>query len=269
MVAVLFGLGVFEYSFFTRHAIFLGALVETLVFQALIVTRYETSRKNELALKNDMIALQLEANKALESKVEERTKKLSAMLVERELLLKEVHHRVKNNFHSLIALLWMDDEKNGSHRNTEMINHLKALSDVHEQLCAMEDLQRIDLKKYIHKIIDNLQIAFDDPINFNQNIVSTSVVLDIAMAIGVIVNEIVTNAVKHSESTKKLIVTLSLKESDGFIYLEIDDNNPGTIQEESKGFGIGLVQQFASLLPNATFAFKEHGFKLKFSKEQQ
>lgn len=90
-------IGVLEYSYLTRYGFIVGIVIEMLFFSYLLANRYLLAKEK--------------VQNYLEEEVNTRTKELNVILQERELLLKELHHRVKNNFHMLIGMLWIEQKK--------------------------------------------------------------------------------------------------------------------------------------------------------------
>jgi two-component sensor histidine kinase len=270
--AILFGLGILEYNIYTRNSMLIGILLEAIFFQILIVKKYQDIKQNELILKNEIINIEINKNIELESKVDQRTKELKNMLTEREVLLKEVHHRVKNNFHSLIGVLWMDDEKNNTNKNVELINHLKALSKIHENLSSFDNINFIQLEEYIIEIIMNLKIASTTDFSIQINIENITIPFESAMSLGVIVNELITNATKHSDKNSSLNLWLKVFAQETYVIVEFLDNNKECADIEKSGVGISIIKHFSSILHNSSHSFNyDHGnkFTLKFEEKRE
>lgn len=270
--AILFGLGILEYNIYTRNSMLIGILLEAIFFQILIVKKYQEIKQNELILKNEIINIEISKNIELENKVDQRTEELKNMLTEREILLKEVHHRVKNNFHSLIGILWIDDEKNNTNKNAELINHLKALSKIHENLSSFDNINFIQLEEYIADIIMNIKIASTTDFSIKSNIQNLTMPFESAMSLGVIVNELITNATKHSDKNSNLNLWLKVFAKETYIIVEFLDNNKECVDIEKSGVGISIIKHFSSILHNSSHSFNyDHGnkFTLKFEEKEK
>ncbi|GEM_PF-1743786 len=132
-------------------------------------------------------------------------KALLASLNEKEVLLKEIHHRVKNNLNVIVSLLGLqaENEKNDSARNSLYVtkNRIFAISLIHELLYRMEDLSHIDFKSYIIQMVKQLHSLYvDNEKTITETILVDKVILDVTQAVpcGILINEIVTNAYKHA-----------------------------------------------------------------------
>jgi two-component sensor histidine kinase len=141
----------------------------------------------------------------LEQKVAERTKKLSDSLAERELLLREIHHRVKNNLQIIISLLSLQSrtlhDPDVIAALKESTQRIRAMSMVHEKLYIGKDFSHIELRNYVtslaNSVVANYQLS---PGKVKLEITGKDIMLDIntAIPLGLVVNELVSNALKHA-----------------------------------------------------------------------
>lgn len=129
---------------------------------------------------------------------------LKASLEEKDVLLKEIHHRVKNNLQIISSLLKLQSRYISDSRtiNTlnESNNRIRSIATLHEQLYRSKDLTKIDIAAYIDNMKNHLLRSYgivDGSISVNIN--AESIYLDINTAIpcGLIINELVSNAIKH------------------------------------------------------------------------
>lgn len=124
---------------------------------------------------------------------------------EKELLLKEVHHRVKNNLQVISSLLSLQSQEI---RDPKMIRlfeesqtRVRSMALIHEQLYRSNDLARIDFAVYVQELVDNLRQGFGSAavhVDFRLDIEPAPLVLDLAIPCGMIVNELVANAMEHA-----------------------------------------------------------------------
>jgi PAS domain S-box-containing protein len=131
--------------------------------------------------------------------------KIRKSLREKETLLQEVHHRVKNNMQIISSLLNLQARKSGSEQITEALNkgrsRVFAMSIAHEILYSSENLAEIDLELYIRRLVQSLfQTFLVDPAQIRFHVESARIMIDIkqATSIGLIVNELVSNAMKYA-----------------------------------------------------------------------
>lgn len=133
----------------------------------------------------------------------------------KESLLRELHHRVKNNLQVVISLLNLEaSHEKSTHRVIQNLrNRIKAISIVHEILYQTDNINEIDLKEYLFRLCENLKIVFRNQISkikFSYHFESIHLDINKAINIGIIVNELVSNAIIHAFP----------ENSDGAIYVE-------------------------------------------------
>ncbi len=211
-------------------------------------------KKAEQALK--------EINEELERRVEKRTSELWMMnetlqkeiagriktseqlensLQEKEVLLKEIHHRVKNNLQIVSSLLRLSSHRIEDESIMRLLreceNRIKSMSLVHEELYQHHDLARIDLKKYLEKLVLNLFQAFqvdEERLKFSLDVKDVSLNITKAIPCGLILNELLTNSLKHAFP----------KERKGIIEISIDLKEDGKYLMRVKDDGVGLPPKF-------------------------
>jgi len=128
-----------------------------------------------------------------------------ASLREKEILLKEIHHRVKNNMQIIISMLRLQAGKSADERELEMLresrNRIMSMSLIHEKLYRTSDLSHINFKDYIKDLTKGLYRSYGiDTRKISCNIEADDILLEVETAIpcGLIVNEIVSNALKYA-----------------------------------------------------------------------
>jgi PAS domain S-box-containing protein len=195
---------------------------------------------------------------ALETSAKQKARNdLQAALDEQKVLLKEVHHRVKNNLAIISSLLNLQANKTKDeyHKNLfyESRNRLDSISAVHQLLYQSGSFSKVNLKHYLEEILNNLDASFSTSrkkITISKKIEPIELEVSVAIPLALIVNELVTNSYKHAfENTKEGQIDVSLEEADNTILLMIRDNGPGydplNASESSVGIDIidGLVKQ--------------------------
>lgn len=206
--------------------------------------------------------------------VEEQKVKLSQSLLERELLLKEIHHRVKNNLQIIMSLLNIQAHNS----KTLDINKFKekvqsrilSMSLIHQNLYENETIDGIDFDIYINQIADNLLHLFGlDDKKIKLEIKAKDMFLDLQTAIplGLILNELFTNTFKYAFAdfkNAKVSVEITKTDNDQFI-LYFSDNGSGYTPAENvhKSLGLELIQLLASQLKGSVSKIETNGTKYK------
>ncbi|MDJ1506776.1 tetratricopeptide repeat-containing sensor histidine kinase [Xanthocytophaga agilis] len=182
-------------------------------------------------------------------------KQLQHLLTEKEWLLKEVHHRVKNNLQTVLSLL---ESQSHSLSNDALQaiqvsqNRVYAMSLIHKKLYQATNVASINMEEYLKELIQHLRESFSDgyPIHFHQNYESIQLDVSQAVPIGLIVNEAVTNAFKYAfpkqESNNSISVECKQTENNE-ILLTISDNGKGLpadflTKRSNEGLGLKLIR---------------------------
>lgn len=187
--------------------------------------------------------------------------RINAALAEKEVLLKEVHHRVKNNLQIISTLL---DLQSDSIRDEQSLNafresqeRIRSMALVHEQLYQSRDLGSIDFAEYIEKLsrfLYSTYMADPERITLKVDAGHLSIEIDRAIPCGLIVNELVSNALKHAfPDGRKGEITIRLcSGNDGMIRLTVGDNGtglpPGVDFRNTATLGLQLVNMLTKQL---------------------
>lgn len=181
--------------------------------------------------------------------------KLKANLAEKEVLLKEIHHRVKNNLYVISSLLNIQATYVKDQEVIEFFqdskNRIQTMAMIHEQLYQSDNLAQIDFKEYLHRLVNNLLSSYNpDPDRIKAIIKVESLHLDLETAIpcGLLINELVTNAFKHAFLPDQAgSLTIQLDQDDQqIIHLIVADNGQGMPSniniEGANSLGLRLVR---------------------------
>ncbi len=184
-------------------------------------------------------------NDDLRTEMDERERieiKLKKSLEEKEILLKEIHHRVKNNLQIISSLLNLqsryinDEEMLDIYKESQ--NRVKSMAIIHEKLYQSEDLARIDFGDYVKSLVLDLFNSYGiNNINYDINIHDVLLDINTAIPCGLIVNELVTNSIKHGflanmspaniPSSRKDKIAVYMTKEDDVYNLSVYDNGTG------------------------------------------
>jgi len=196
-------------------------------------------RTNEQKSTNAQLQLELAERKRVEVQI-------TASLREKELLLKEVHHRVKNNLQVISSLLYLQSDKIKDQQALDIFrdsqNRVRSMALIHEKLYQAKDLTRVDLAEYLHNLIGYLFRSYGTQaaaIRLQIQAEGVFLSIDTAMPCGLIINELVSNALKHAFASA---VTVKIGANDNYVHLEVFDNGKGFDTDcLVKSGGMGLV----------------------------
>ena len=187
---------------------------------------------------------------------------------QKELLLKEVHHRVKNNLNMMTSILGLQVYKHRSKEIQDFIEQntlrINSIALVHELLYKEENIEAISLETYIKKLSQHIL-----GISKKRGIVLTEYIEDIELNIndiiyiGIIINELLTNSLKYAFKKDKCEINIRLERIDNHYILQYTDSGYGIIEEDKhkEGFGFALIALCMEHL-EGTLTFPKHtGFK--------
>jgi two-component sensor histidine kinase len=223
--------------------------------------RAETGRKDEIgALANSfntMIEELTKKKRELQVRIYECTcaeEQIKASLNEKEILLREVHHRVKNNLQIISSLLDMSSMQTDNQETIDLFadsrNRVNAMALVHTQLYGSERFDQINMEARVLELSKNLLQAYSMEKVITLDIKSANIYLNINQAIpcALILNELITNICKHAyrEGQKGMISIFMQKSDDNTILLKVKDDGLGIPEdidiEKTKSLGLSLVR---------------------------
>jgi two-component sensor histidine kinase len=203
----------------------------------------------------------------------ENENKLIESVKEKEILLKEVHHRVKNNLQIINSILNLQSSYLTDPKILEIItesqNRIRSMSYIHESLYQTKNFSSINFKDYIDNLITNLVYSYRVGSNviINKDIQDIDLPLDYAIPCGLILNELVTNALKYAyPNNKKGMVNISiLKNNENLIEMYIADNGIGLPKdfsiESTETLGLSLVHTLVDQIDGKLSVKNEVGTK--------
>lgn len=183
---------------------------------------------------------------------------LTRELEQKKILLKEIHHRVKNNLQVMSSIMYLQFRKASPQikaLSEEYQNRIQSMALVHDQLYRSDDLTRIDLSKYITNLTKNLFQCYainSALITLKIQVNKISLALDQSIPLGLIMNELISNALKHAFPEQHGEITIQLIESEKQIRLTIADNGvglpPDFSPENTDTLGMQLITSFTEQL---------------------
>jgi PAS domain S-box-containing protein len=212
----------------------------------------------------------------------EAERKLHAALREKDVLLKEVHHRVKNNLQVISSLLSLQAQyvPDASTRAVfaSSQGRVQSIALVHEKLYQSRNLSHIKLSEYLKTLISDLlsaNSAAERGIKSVLDIADLSLTVDVAIPCGLIVNELVSNALKHAFSARPsgTVTVRAVRQNEELIELSVADDGLGLPQvidpHASSSLGLDLVFTFAEQLGAEVEIVRDGGttFVFRFREE--
>ncbi|MGF1672688.1 MAG: histidine kinase dimerization/phosphoacceptor domain -containing protein [Rivularia sp. (in: cyanobacteria)] len=209
--------------------------------------------------------------------------KLKASLKEKEVLLKEIHHRVKNNLQIISSLLRLQSgyikDKQALEIFQDSQNRIRAMALIHENLYQINNLAAIEFSEYIRKLTNNLIsfYAIDNHIKISTNIEKAFLKIDTAIPCALIINELISNSIKHafknSDEGEIYVEFIALQENK--YSLSVSDNGVGvqesidSLKKQSLGLELvwNLVEQLeGTIVYNCKFGTS---FRITFTENNE
>lgn len=235
-------------------------------YDQVVTTTYHYRKKN-----GDLIWLETSSRKikmdgedviiANSRDVTERVENLETerkLVKEQEVLIREVHHRVKNNLQIISGLIQMQ-KKRAKHEDsekelTETIARIQSIALIHEMLYQSKLFSEINFDKYLINLASGIFKAFSQPnlhVEFIPDLQQIKMDVEKSIPLGILTNELITNSLKHAftEKTKDPQIKITLTKKGKTVVLSIEDNGKGMCQEDidtSKSLGIRLIEGLSS-----------------------
>jgi two-component sensor histidine kinase len=216
--------------------------------------------------------------------------KLKDALTEKEILLSEIHHRVKNNLAAFISLLSLDgtyeDTEAGRALKKDLQNRARSMALIHETLYRTGKFSNVDMEVYLTTLVGQVAATFRGKTGVDTVVLAKGVVLDLSRATtaGLIINELVTNSFKYAFQPpfdcavvrgERCTIRITLTEEDGIFIILVADNGRGLPADldplAAKSLGLRLVNFLARHQLRAEIAVRENKgteFIFRFSKTE-
>lgn len=212
----------------------------------------------------------LERNK-LRELVDRKTQDLQDALREKEVLVKEVHHRVKNNLAVISSLLQMQiwESEDGPTRQVLQDSQLRiqSISLVHEKLYQSDNMAQVNFREYVEELLEAIERTYEEAgnhIRIETDITNVEMTVNLAIPTSLILNELVTNAYKHAfNGREEGRIRVQVDRTGSGMVLEVRDNGAGLPDDFGEGqdssLGMSLVSTLTKQLSGEIEAYTEEG----------
>jgi two-component sensor histidine kinase/ligand-binding sensor domain-containing protein len=179
---------------------------------------------------------------------------------EKDVIIYEIHHRVKNNLQTITTLLDMQIRRLSNQESVSVlqdtIRRISAMSTSHNLLYASDDFSRINLNKFLHELISSHEIfMFDNSsrLSIEYQIEDVAITMTDCISLGMIVSEVISNSIKHAfEGVKSPEIRITAKQINDNCILTMSDNGIGIadqfLEENKGGLGLRLIRIFTTKL---------------------
>ena len=226
----------------TNIVMFLTAL-EAVVLSLAFIDRYSIFKTEKERLDASLMQELQQRQEIVEQEVKKATKQLKISLENEKNLLKELHHRSKNNLQLILSLVRMqeDETKDEALRLglQELEGRINSIAKIYTMLDIKEDLQRIDMAAYIEELCEDIKALSQKNITYEYEIQNISLPLRSAGYVGLIVNELLTNSIKYVQK-EHLLIRIKMYEKEGRYVLRLQDNGTGFSLDDAPKEHLGM-----------------------------
>jgi PAS domain S-box-containing protein len=194
---------------------------------------------------------------------------IKRQLVEKETLLKEVHHRIRNNITAISGILSFQAQSSGSaevkNALTDSIARIKSMCVLYDKLLISDEYKELSAKTYIESLVDTITALFSENIKItvDKRIDDFNLSSKILFSLGIIINELFTNVMKYAfTGAESGHIKIFLDKAENHVTMIVKDNGRGLPEgldvNKSNGFGLRLVEMITQQL-KGTYAIKSDG----------
>ena len=196
-------------------------------------------------------------------KIKSQNKIISSALEEKELLMREIHHRVKNNLQTISSLLNLQSRYVKDENALEAIqkgrNRVQSMAILHKSLYTENDVTSVDMQQYFNNLAKSIFSSYnlsEDQVRLNLDVEQVKLDVDSVIPIGLIINELITNSLKHAFTQSQELhaeINVRLKEATDNYELIVSDNGKGVSdevldREQEESFGQRMIRAFVQKL---------------------
>jgi len=249
--------------------VFIGGAILLLLLLGLIYNRYRSKQKTNKLLQAQQQTIN-QSNTELKLLNNEQQK----LIKEKEWLIKEIHHRVKNNLQMVISLLNAQSEFLNNPSALEAIKEsrerMQAIAIIHQKLYQVENSTQVNMRSYVNELVDNIKNSVSDTERIYFKVEVDDIDIDISQSVplGLILNEAITNAVKYAyPGNEKGDISVSLKLTGTLqVQLKIVDHGKGLPAgmdtEHSNSLGLQLIKLFSEQLEGELYFINNNGLEI-------
>lgn len=245
--SIIDALGIYSLMYHFPSLVLILTIFEAFFLLLAFVDRLNILQKEKNEINKKLLDELKQRNEIIESEVGLRTKLLKD-------LYRELHHRVKNNLQIILSIIRLQGTKSSSKDVKEQFvkleTRIKSISKTHEILYLNDDIENIDMYEYIYSLCEDIESSYLKHLNID---IQTEVKMPLKYAVylGIIINELITNSIKYSDSND-ISIKLYFKHYDYF--LEVKDGGKGYKKQNvsQKSLGLKLVENLVLLQLDGT-----------------
>jgi len=225
-----------------------SSAIEALILSLAFSDRYKCLVEEKEKIDKELLESFQNREKIIIKEVENKTAQLNQALKTKELLLKEVHHRIKNNLQIILSMVRLQNDKSSDKATIEKFvkleNRINAIAKTYNLLLPEDDLSAIDMDEYVESLLQDMQESMAEvhhEIEIKTDI-DAMIPLRESVYIGIIINELVTNAYKYAFEGDGGCIFIALhKEKEEYVLIVCDNGQGFVYNKESQSLGLKLI----------------------------
>ncbi len=247
IMIIVDALGLASVMVYFQNILIWSTAIEALVLSLAFADRYLILQEEKKRADRQIFQELKDREKLITKEVTRKTKELNSALEAKELLLQEVHHRVKNNLQIILSIIRLQADSIRSKMVKEKLhtveNRINAIAKTYSILLSKDSFKTIDMRGYIEELVYELAYVMDKRDIIISQKVDMKLPIKEAIYVGLIINELVTNSFKYAFDKNRGTIDIKLYKKDGLRFLEIRDSGKGYKIEKTKlSLGLKLVQ---------------------------
>lgn len=247
----LSSLGIFDIYKYFQYIVEIALVLEAIVFSIALADRINSLQNEKNDINEKLILQEKTETKRLSKKVKEKTKHLSKALDEKDLLLKELNHRVKNNMQTIVSLIRLQNDEIKDKKLQYVLltiqNRINAMSHLHELLYRQDDISHINAYEYFEVLIEEVKYSYEEKDILIDLDIQADLEMEQAIYCGLILNELISNSYKYAFPDNQGKIKIKLSKDKNTNTLIIEDNGIGYKKNISlNSLGLILVETLAT-----------------------
>jgi len=245
---IIDALGIASVMLYFRNLLIFTTAIEALVLSLAFADRYLILQKSKEKVDRLMLDEAKNRESIIQSEVIKKTQALNLALQEKELLMQEIHHRVKNNLQIILSMIRLQNDTVTDPQLKKIMFQLEmrinAIAKSYMNLITRNSLESVDMDRYLSSLLDDLVALYDSQhtIELNKSI-SVHLPFRKAVYIGLIINELISNSFKHAFQGEGIITIKLYREEQEEVVLEFRDNGQGFSEHlQSGSLGLMLIE---------------------------
>ena len=242
LVMYLSSAGIIGIDLSSYYVVELSFILEALVFSIALANRIKRLQEERNKIQTKLIEEQKDNEVKLNTLVAKKTNNLETALQEKEVLLRELNHRVKNNMQTIISLIRLQNDEIEDFKINMLLstiqNRISAMSHLHELLYRKDTITFVDAYEYFERIVYEIQQSFEHQIEVEYD-TNCTLSAESAIYCGLIINELLTNSFKHAfDKNESGFIKIDFFKNDNEYLLIYSDKGKGydqNIKKESLG----------------------------------